>query len=357
MRNTFGENVTVTLFGESHGKYIGAVLDGLCAGYEIDENLIKKRLSQRRPSGEISTARVEKDEFDIVSGVFCGKTTGAPLCILIKNSDIESTDYEKNRGLARPSHADFAAHIKHSGFEDYRGGGHLSGRITAALVAAGSICEGILREKNIFAETHIISCGGECDRGFSDIGSDIKILSEKDFPVISRDAEEKMKAAILAAKQDGDSVGGTTETAVLGLPAGVGEPLVDSLEGVISHIMFAIPAVKGVQFGAGFGLASMRGSEANDALFLRDGKIVSETNHSGGINGGISNGMPIIFSCAVRPTPSIAKEQKTVDFINGKDAVIACGGRHDPSILPRICPVITAATSIALCDMISRRTF
>lgn len=350
MKNTFGQYVSVTLFGESHGECIGAVLDGLPAGYEINDELIKKRLYQRRPSGEISTSRAETDEFDIASGVFGGKTTGAPLCIIIKNSDVSSTDYEKNHGIARPSHADLTAHIKYSGFEDYRGGGHLSGRITAALVAAGSICEGILKEKNIFTETHILSCGGVSDRKFSDVENDMKILSGKDFPVLSDDIGDKMKAAILAAKRDGDSVGGVTETAVLGLPAGVGDPLFDSLESVISHIMFAIPAVKGVQFGAGFDFASMRGSDANDDLFLRDGKIATDTNNSGGINGGISNGMPIIFSCAVRPTPSIAKEQRTVDFLNNKETVISCAGRHDPSILPRICPVITAATSIALCS-------
>lgn len=355
MKNTFGNNITITLFGESHGEYIGAVLDGIAPGTAIDEKFIKKRLASRRPAGDISTDRVEADDFNIISGVFDGNTTGAPLCILISNGDRDSSAYLKNAGKARPGHADYSAYEKYFGYEDYRGGGHFSGRLTAALVAAGAVCELMLKKKNIAVGTHVLRCGGECDRPFGDAEKDIALLEKQKFPTLSAAAGKKMTESILAAKRDGDSVGGVTETVVTGVPAGIGEPWFDTFEGMLSHAMFSIPAIKGVQFGAGFGLCDMRGSEANDAFALRDGKIVTETNNAGGINGGISNGMPILFSCAVKPTPSIAKEQKTVNFLEGKETTVSSGGRHDPAIVHRACSVVTALTAIVVCDMLASR--
>lgn len=355
MKNTFGQSVTVTLFGESHGEFIGAVLDGLAPGIAVDEKFIAARLEKRRPSGSISTSRVEQDEFRIVSGVFDGHTTGSPLCILIPNGDTHSADYLKNAGRARPGHADYSAYRKYYGFEDYRGGGHFSGRITAALVAAGAVAELALQMKNIYIGTHVMRCAGIDDAAFGDLDKDIKALDKKKFPVLSDAAGNKMKKKIEEAAENLDSVGGILQTAVTGVPAGIGEPWFDSLESEISHVLFSVPAVKGVQFGAGFGFADMYGSEANDAFEMSDGDIRTKTNNNGGINGGISNGMPIIFSCVVKPTPSIAKEQRTVSFLENKNTTISVTGRHDPAIIHRACPVVSAVTALALCDMMAVR--
>ena len=355
MKNTFGHSVSVTLFGESHGSEIGAVIDGLAPGIEIDEEYIASRLALRRPAGKISTARVEKDEFRIVSGVFNGRTTGAPLCIIIPNANVSSADYESTRALARPSHADYTAYEKYHGFEDYRGGGHFSGRLTAPIVAAGAIAQTALAKKGIVLGTHISRCAGVDDRKFENITDDIKYLLTAAFPVLDGKAGEKMTAEILKAAEDGDSVGGVLECAVLGMPAGVGEPFFDSVESVLSHALFSIPAVKGVQFGDGFALADMRGSEANDAFRVENGKIITKTNHNGGINGGITNGMPIIFSVCVKPTPSIFKTQETVDFVKGENAEITINGRHDPAIVHRARAVVDAMTALTLCDLLALR--
>ena len=359
MKNTFGNNVTVTLFGESHGPEIGAVLDGLAPGIPVDEGKIAAMLALRRPAGAISTRRVEEDPFRIVSGVFNGKTTGTPICILIPNRQAESADYEETRFLARPGHADYTAFCKYHGFEDYRGGGHASGRITAALTAAGAIAVTALERKGIYIGTHIARCAGIADRKFSEdktaLENEIRMLSGESFAVLDPDAGKMMREAIGQAAGEGDSVGGVLETAVTGLPAGVGEPWFDSLEGVLSHALFSIPAVKGVEFGAGFGLADLRGSEANDAFILRDGKTETKTNHNGGINGGISNGMPLIVRCAVKPTPSIRKEQDTIDFKEGTEAKLSIRGRHDPAIVHRARAVADAVTALVLCDMLTTR--
>lgn len=355
MKNTFGQNVSVTLFGESHGEEIGIVIDGLCPGIEIDEEYIAQKLSLRRPKGRISTARKEKDPFRIVSGVYEGGTTGTPICILIPNGDTKSKDYSSLENLARPGHADYSAQCKYHGFQDKRGGGHFSGRITAPLVAAGAIALKALEDKGIYIGTHIKECHGIKDRGFEDIQSDIKELSNMDFPVLCRESSEKMQSEILLAAREGDSVGGILETAVLGIPAGVGEPWFDSVESTLSHILFSIPGIKGVEFGIGFDFAKKRGSEANDAFKMENGKVVTLTNNNGGINGGITNGMPILFSCAVKPTPSIYKQQETVDYINKEDATLNLSGRHDPAIIHRARIVIDSAVALALCDMLSQR--
>ena len=353
MKNTFGNSVSVTLFGESHGSEIGAVLDGVAPGLEIDQDFISHQLSLRRPHGKISTARVEQDEFRIVSGVFEGKTTGTPICILIPNTNTRSGDYSK--GLPRPGHADYTAECKYHGYQDYRGGGHFSGRLTAPLVAAGAIAISMLRKNGIMIGTHIASLAGVTDRPFGNIEADIEQLDDALFPVLNTDAANAMHAEIEDAAKDGDSVGGVLETAVLGLPAGVGEPWFDTVESMLSHALFAIPGVKGVEFGAGFGFAEMRGSEANDGLRIIGGKVVTTTNRNGGINGGITNGMPILFRCAVKPTPSIFCEQDTVDLEAMQNATLSLKGRHDPAIIHRARVVVDSITALVLWDLLAQR--
>lgn len=354
MKNTFGQSVSVTLFGESHGAEIGAVIDGLAPGIEIDEDFIRHQLDLRRPSGKISTARVESDPFRIVSGVFEGHTTGTPICILIPNTNTKSGDY--TRGLPRPGHADFSAICKYHGFEDYRGGGHFSGRITAPLVAAGAIAISGLKKKGILIGTHIASLAHICDRSFgADLNADIGVLSELSFPVLDEAAAARMRQCIEDAVKDGDSVGGVLETVVTGLPAGVGEPWFDTVESVLAHALFAIPAIKGVEFGDGFAMTKMRGSESNDALVTDGTSVTTKTNHNGGINGGITNGMPIRFSCAVKPTPSIFKEQDSVDMERMQNAKLELKGRHDPAIIHRARVVVDSMTSLVLCDLLAGR--
>lgn len=345
----------ITLFGESHGTAIGAVLDGLCPGMVIDEENIRRMLRLRKPQGAISTARQEADEYEIVSGVVSGVATGTPLCIFIRNRDTRSGDYAAMETLMRPGHADYPAQCKYHGYQDSRGGGHFSGRITAALVAAGAICHSALKEKGISIGTHISRCAGIADRGFGDLESDIACLSEAEFPVLDKAAGKQMQQAILAAKAEGDSVGGVLETVITGLPAGVGEPWFDTVESVLAHMLFSVPAVKGVEFGDGFALAELRGSEANDALRYEKGSVVTATNHGGGIGGGITNAMPVLFRCAVKPTPSIAKEQQTVDIAAGENAMLSIKGRHDPAIVHRARIVIDAVTAIALYDLLAGR--
>ena len=353
MKNTFGQSVAVTLFGESHGEEIGAVLDGLAPGLLIDEDFIRHQLSLRRPQGKISTARVEADEFRIVSGVFEGRTTGTPLCILIPNTNTRSKDYTK--GLPRPGHADYTAQCKYHGFQDYRGGGHFSGRITAALVAAGAIAISALRQNGILIGTHISRLSSVCDRHFGDYEADLEMLGDLAFPVLNPSVEPIMRREIELAASEGDSVGGVLETAVTGLPAGVGEPWFDTVESVLSHALFSIPGIKGVEFGDGFALADLRGSEANDGFRAIGGKIVTTTNHNGGINGGITNGMPVVFRCAVKPTPSIFQEQESVDLDTKENAILKLEGRHDPAIIHRARVVVDSITALALCDLLALR--
>lgn len=352
MKNTFGTSVTVTLFGESHGPEIGAVLDGLAPGLPVDEAFIASQLTLRRPAGAISTARQETDPFRIVSGVFEGRTTGTPLAILIPNSDTRSSDYV--RGPVRPGHADQAAFAKYRGFEDYRGGGHFSGRITAALVAAGAVVIPCLRARGILIGTHVARCAGIDDAPFSSLPADLHKLNSLAFAVLDEAKGQQMRKAIEKAAAEGDSVGGVLETAVLGLPAGIGEPWFDSVEGVLSHALFSIPAVKAVSFGDGFALADMKGSEANDPLRMEGTGITALSNHNGGVNGGITNGMPLLFRCAVKPTPSIAKEQQTVNLLTGENTSLALSGRHDPAIVHRARVVVDSVTALVLADLLAQ---
>jgi len=355
MKNTFGTHVSITLFGESHGSSIGVVVDGLAPGIPVDEAFISALLSRRRPSGLISTARQEPDPFVIESGVYEGHTTGTPICIRIPNSDTRSGDYASTRWLARPSHADFTAFSKYHGYEDYRGGGHFSGRITAALVAAAGLVMPALAAKGIHIGTHIRRCGGEEDRGFGDYAADIAQLNGLDFAVLDERAGTAMKARIEAAKSTGDSVGGVLETAIIGLQPGLGEPWFDSVESMLSHALFSVPAVKGVEFGAGFALADMTGSTANDPFYINDGQVQTVTNNSGGINGGITNGMPVLFRCAVRPTPTIGRLQDTVDMKTAENATLLAHGRHDPCIVHRARVVVDSVTALVLVDMLTGR--
>lgn len=352
MKNSFGNAINITLFGESHGAGVGVLIDGIAPGIKIDEDFIAHQLTLRRPSGKISTARREPDEYVIQSGVYNGYTTGAPLCIFIPNTDTRSRDYTPE--LPRPSHADLTAHEKYHGFEDYRGGGHFSGRLTAALVAAGAIVIPALREKGIYIGT----CINRIDRiGLSDIPTDhegLLAVAESDYGLTDDYAVAMMKDTIELAASEGDSVGGVLETAILGLPAGLGEPWFDGVESQIASAVFGIPAVKSVAFGAK-DIETMRGSRANDAFIVKDGKIVTATNNSGGIQGGITNGMPVIFRTAIKPTPSISQNQLTVNMQTLEETVLSVKGRHDPCIVPRARIVIDSVAALVVADMLTVR--
>ena len=355
MKNTFGSSVSVTVFGESHGEAIGAVLDGMAPGIAVDEAFIAHQMKLRQSVGALSTARREADKVRIVSGVFNGKTTGTPMTLIIENQDTRSMDYGELAYKARPGHADFSANMKYHGFQDFRGGGHFSGRITAGIVAAGAVAISALRSKGIRIGTHILSCGGVYDRPFDDLAGDIDRLGDMEFAVLDEAKAAEIQAAITAAKEDGDSVGGRLETAVTGVPAGIGEPWFDTLESILAHALFSIPAVKGVEFGAGFAAADMLGSKCNDCFRSENGSIFSATNNNGGILGGITTGLPILFRTAVKPTPSIYKEQQTIDINTLDNTTLCIKGRHDPAIVHRARVVADSVTALVLCDQLAMR--
>lgn len=353
MKSVIGQNITVSLYGESHGAAIGVVVDGLPAGIKIDTGFMQAQLDKRKPKGKISTQRREADDFAITSGVFNGFTTGTPVHITIENKSQRSSDYHPE--LPRPSHADYAAHIRYGGFEDYRGGGHFSGRLTAPIVAAGAIALDILKNKGITIGTHIKKCQHIADREFENYAEDIALCNEKYFATLDETIGTEMQKHIEAVGADCDSVGGVLETCVLGMPAGVGEPYFNSIESVLSRYLFSIGGVKGVEFGIGFGFADHRGSEVNDQLEMRCGKVVTKTNNNGGINGGISNGMPVLFRTAVKPTPSIFKEQDTVNLDTMTNDKLTLIGRHDPAIFHRARVVVDSMTALALLDLLVQR--
>lgn len=355
MKNTFGNALKLTIFGESHGEAIGVVIDGLTPGLKVNYDFIDSQLNRRRSKTQVCTQRVETDDYRIISGVFDGHTTGTPICIVIPNRDTHSSDYQLFSSVARPGHADYTAHCKYHGFQDYRGGGHFSGRITVALVAAGALIQSALEEKGIYIGTHIKHCAGVNDRDFDDVIADVKHLHSSKFAILDEDALQMMLQKTTEIKESDDSVGGVMETVITGLPAGVGEPWFDSVESMLSHAMFSIPAVKGVEFGAGFRCAHMRGSEMNDEFYIKDGEVATKSNNNGGINGGISNGMPIVFSCAVKPTSSIHKKQKTVNFVNLTDTEVQIQGRHDATIIPRACVVAETLSAVVIADLLIGR--
>ena len=319
------------IFGESHGPAIGVVLERVPSGIVVDMDFIRAEMARRAPGkSPMSTARQEADEPHILSGVFEGKTTGTPLCAVIENTDTRSKDYAKLKDLPRPGHADYSGHVRYEGCNDYRGGGHFSGRLTAPLVFAGALAKLILKEKGVTVSAVISNVGGVADP-----------------------TPEQVEEIVLAAKRDLDSVGGAIRCTVDGLPAGLGAPDYGrNVEGIFSQQLYAVPAVKAVAFGAGFGFAVMRGSQANDPFYMDGDAVRTRTNHTGGVNGGITNGMPVVFEVAIRPTPSIAQEQDTVDLSTGRDAKLIIEGRHDPCIVHRAVPVIEAAAALAACELL-----
>lgn len=346
-----------SIFGESHGPAIGVVLEQVPPGLVLDREAISKEMARRAPGkSPLSTARKEADVPEILSGVFDGKTTGTPLCAIIHNSDHHSKDYAKTRFLARPSHGDYTGFVRYQGCNDYRGGGHFSGRLTAPLVFAGAVAKQLLAQRGITVGAHISQIGTVKDKSFADTQLTptlFQTLSAKAFPTVDDQAGAAMQAEILQAREELDSIGGAIQCAVLGLPVGVGSPdLGCNVEGVLAQHLFAVPAVKGISFGAGFAFASMRGSAANDPFYMDGGQVKTRTNHSGGVNGGISNGMPVLFQVAIRPTPSIGQEQNTINFSTMEDAKLTIQGRHDPCIVHRAVPVIEAAAALAICELL-----
>jgi len=351
MSSSYGENIRVTIFGQSHSKAIGVTIEGLPAGEELDFEQLRRFLNRRAPGQNAwSTARREPDAPEFVSGVVGNVTCGAPLTALIYNTDTRSKDYSQLARLPRPGHADYTAAIKYGGHQDFAGGGHFSGRLTAPLCIAGGICLQLLQREGIAVFSRIRRIGEVEDR------AELRATTaDKPFPVVDEQQGEKMRELIARAKAEGDSVGGVVECRVRGLPVGLGDGMFDGMESRLGRILFGIPAVKGVEFGDGFALAQMRGSEANDSFTVENGKIVTATNHCGGILGGITDGMPLVFRVALKPTPSIAREQRSVDLQTGEERPLVIEGRHDPCVVPRAVPVVEAAAAIAVYDALLQR--
>lgn len=356
MSSIFGKNLKLSIFGESHGPAIGVVLDGLPSGILLDSEKISQEMARRRPGkGPHSTKRQESDLVEILSGVHRGRTTGTPLCAMIKNRDAHSVDYGDIERLARPGHADYSGFVRYKGFNDIRGGGHFSGRLTAPLVFAGAVAQHILDEQDITIGSHIDTIRDMKDIGFDKAGvtrEQLLALRTMDIPVNDLSCREAYLEIIEEARMATDSVGGIIETAVVGLPPGLGSPIFNNVEANLSAMLFSIPAVKGIEFGEGFGITTLRGSQANDAFYMDGETIKTRTNNNGGINGGITNGMPVVFRVAIKPTSSIALEQDTVDIRTMENAKLKVRGRHDACIVPRAVPVIEAATAFVLCDML-----
>ena len=356
MSSTFGDKIKISIFGESHGNGIGVVIDGLPAGEKIDMDAVHEQMARRAPGRDkTATPRKESDLPKVLSGMLGDTLTGAPLCAVIENTNTRSQDYGNLLSKPRPGHSDYTAYVKYRASNDIRGGGHFSGRITAPIVFAGAVCRQLLEKKGVKIAAHIERIGNVTDKRFDSvkINSDlVKRLSNSSFALIDTEKEAAMRAEVEAARLDRDSVGGVVECAVTGLPVGIGEPMFDGVEGTIAKAVFGVPAVKGIEFGAGFELAKMRGSASNDPFRYENGSVVTETNNCGGILGGITNGMPVIFTAAIKPTPSIAQKQRTVNLETGENTELEIRGRHDPCIVPRAVPVIEAVTAIALINLI-----
>lgn len=354
MGGTWGRYLRLSIFGESHGHGLGIVLDGLPPGTPIDESEISIDMARRAPGKDATaTKRKEADHVTIMSGVYKDLTTGTPICGMIQNTDTRGHDYRSMKTLARPGHADYTGNIRYRGFQDVRGGGHFSGRLTAPLVFAGSLARQYLAAKSVTVGAHILSIGFAQEKRFDACSIDkvmLDSLRQKIFPVLDDISEQAMRLEVEEARMNEDSVGGVIECAVVGQPAGWGTPFFDSIESRMAQLFFSIPAVKGVEFGDGFGLSSMRGSQANDAFCMQGGRVETKTNHNGGINGGITNGMPIIIRVAIKPTPSIGQEQETIDYKTLQDKTVRITGRHDPCIVLRAVPVVEAAVLLALAD-------
>lgn len=350
MSSTYGKNFKMSVFGQSHSAAIGVVIDGLPAGMEIDMDVLRAFMARRAPGGKFATARSEADEFEVLSGMANGRTCGAPFAAQIRNRDARPGDYSAYRDTPRPGHADYTAQLKYKGFQDPTGGGHFSGRLTAPICLAGGIMRQLLEQNGVRLAAHIQSVADVCDRQFDPMAPEIDAVSEGPLPTLDPAAENKMAERIDAARAACDSVGGVIECAVTGLPVGLGDPMFDGIENRIAQAAFAVPAVKGIEFGAGFESARLMGSQNNDPFVAQAGAVATATNNSGGILGGITNGMPLIFRVAIKPTPSIAREQDTVDLRENSPAKISVKGRHDPCILPRAVPCIEAVAAIAIYD-------
>ncbi len=358
MSSTFGQHFKLSIFGQSHGEAIGVTLDGFPAGMSIDMAHLLGEMARRAPGqSALTTARKEADAPEFLSGVLNGRTTGQPICAIIRNTNQRSRDYGDGIDLVRPGHADYTGHVRYFGFEDWRGGGSFSGRLTAPIVLAGTLCSQWLDKQGVQIACHVQQLGQVQDASFMDAdpAADYTYMKKMHLPTLTKDLDQAMEAEAMAARNEGDSIGGVLECMITGLPAGLGAPFFDSVESVVSQLLFSVPAVKGVEFGDGFGFASLRGSRANDPFRMQDGRVVTTTNHSGGVNGGITNGMPVIFRCVIRPTPSIGQVQQTVSLCTGENAELAVKGRHDPCILPRAVPVVEAMAAIAVMELWKER--
>ncbi|MCH5314949.1 MAG: chorismate synthase [Eubacterium sp.] len=355
MSSNFGQNIKLSVFGESHGSAIGCIIDGLPAGFELDMEKIYFEMARRAPGKDkTATPRLEKDIPIILSGVIDNITTGAPLAMEIENSNTKSGDYSNLMSVPRPSHSDYPAYVKYNGNNDIRGGGHFSGRLTAPIVFAGAVAKQILEQKGITVGAHIKSISDVSDKGFDMAevtAKQLKDVSSKAFAVIDNDVEDKMRQAVEEARLSLDSVGGVIECAAVGLPVGIGSNIFSTVESKLASILFAIPAVKGVEFGAGFDIAAMHGSQANDPYSVKDGRVFIEKNNNGGVLGGMTSGAPIIVRAAIKPTPSISQEQKSVNLQTMEEETLVIKGRHDPCIVPRAVPVIEAAVAFGLLDL------
>lgn len=352
MSSTYGEKIKLSIFGQSHGPAIGMTLDGIPAGLPVDLEALQQFLNRRAPGrDDFSTPRKEADRPEFLSGIVNGFTCGAPIAAIISNQNTKSGDYNDLKDRPRPGHADYTAQIKYGGYHDAAGGGHFSGRLTAPLCIAGGLCKQWLEAKNIHIGAHLSVCAGVPDEPiFLDwVDPDLSCI-QTDFPVINREAGSKMREAIAAAKADGDSVGGLIECMITGLPAGLGDPMFGGMESRIAQIIYGIPAIKGLEFGSGFTGSYLRGSQNNDSFCYIDGQVRTQTNYAGGILGGITNGMPLVFQVAVKPTPSISIPQQTINLQTKKETTLQIHGRHDPCIAPRAVPVIEAAAALAIFD-------
>lgn len=356
MSSTWGQKLHLSIFGESHGEGIGVVLDGLPPGEAIDFAELRRFTARRAPGKDkASTPRRETDEAQFLSGLLNGVTTGAPVCAVIKNENTRSGDYQKMQSLARPGHADYTGFLRYRGYNDVRGGGHFSGRLTAPLVLAGGIAKQLLSRRGITVGAHLFCCGKEYDRAFDPAAvtkEELLLPGERPFPTLSEESERRMRETIERARSSLDSVGGIVECCAIGLPAGIGDPMFGGVENVLSSLLFGIPALKGLEFGEGFGAALLSGSENNDPFYMEKEQVRTRTNHHGGILGGITSGMPLLLRAAFKPTPSIAREQQTVDYRTKTDAVLSIQGRHDPCLAVRAVPCVEAAAALGLLELL-----
>ncbi len=352
MSSSFGTSLKISIFGQSHGEAIGVLIDGFPAGFKVNTEKLSEFMARRAPGGAFATPRKEADKVRFISGIIDSSTCGAPICAIIENTNTRSGDYANLKDCPRPAHADLTARMKYGESADFAGGGHFSGRLTAPLCIAGALCKQYLEERGIYVGAHISSIGCIEDKRFKDMALSPDMLLSDNFAVYDEEAKQKMQSLISEARAEGDSVGGTVECAVLGLPVGIGEPMFDGLENNIAKAIFGIPAVKGIEFGSGFDGTRLKGSENNDGFRYGDGRAVTESNNHGGILGGISSGMPLLLRVAIKPTPSIAKEQNSINLTTKENIKLSIQGRHDPCIVPRAVPCVEAAVAAVICDYI-----